>query len=215
VSTKHVIDELSAYIDGEAENALDIARHLQVCEACARHHLQLLKLSTHVQALPKLEAHPGFRTRVLAEVAQTSMRAAPWRIHFGVPQMAFAALFLAILTIGVMQWQQDSGPSAAQKLVQEAAPWVDEELVVIALQRLDETGADLSLFESSAEHVDTDDLLDVSIDDVMNLLAENVQYDIPDDVVLQDFDLYTAMEKLDVQETQQFEALLSDYINKG
>ncbi len=42
----HVLDELSAYIDGESRDPEFIARHLQSCPECARRHVELLKLST-------------------------------------------------------------------------------------------------------------------------------------------------------------------------
>ena len=68
MSTPHVLDELSAYIDGESREPQAIARHLQSCPECARRHVELSKLAQHVHALPAPEVLPSFASRITARL---------------------------------------------------------------------------------------------------------------------------------------------------
>lgn len=79
---RHVTNQLSAYIDGEARHPERIAAHLDRCEACEREYQELLTLSASMKALPRPDVRPEFATRVMAHVRETTRRPArvaqPW-----------------------------------------------------------------------------------------------------------------------------------------
>ena len=116
-----MLDELSAYIDGESRNAPAIARHLQSCPECARRHVELSKLTRHVHALPAPEVLPSFAARVVARLDQADAPAR-WHDRFLVQHAlptawALAAVLLIVGTAYVVIQEVESRsdlPSVAE-----------------------------------------------------------------------------------------------------
>ena len=96
---RHVVEELSAYMDGEARGAERIARHLQECPDCAQRYSELLHLSAEVKGLPLPEVRPEFVTRVMAHVAEAPGARRPWLSPLLGPAAVIAAAALLVLAL--------------------------------------------------------------------------------------------------------------------
>jgi len=210
VSNRHVIDELSAYIDGEAKDPGRIRRHLQFCEACARHHLQLLKLSSHLRSLSGPAPQEGFATRVLARTAEEECPPVRRWPVFALYPAAVAILVLLLAGTGLYVWYGTTPSSPANM----AAVWNDDEAVVEAFERLIEEGADLSLFENGSES-EEDAIEDVSFDEVVDVLASAAWIDDEEDPPFVGEDLYGTMEALEQEDEAAVQALLREYLSAG
>lgn len=68
MNCRNVTGWLSAYIDGECPAAGRVARHLQSCPECARHHMQLLKVAGHIRNIPGPTGSREFADRVMARI---------------------------------------------------------------------------------------------------------------------------------------------------
>ncbi len=97
MKTHTTLENLSAYIDGEAKNADQVRAHLQQCAECAQRHLALAKISTDIQALPASEPRAGFAGRVVATIedGDDAYRRRPWWQTVGAPVAMAATLLLA------------------------------------------------------------------------------------------------------------------------
>lgn len=211
MSGEHVKEELSAYIDGEAPDPERIARHLQTCEACARHHLQLLRLSSNVRALPRPEVRPEFVTRVMAHIEENQVSARRRRWVFGMPQAALAALVLVVAGAGLYIWSARA-PRDSEPRVADNAVWTDEAVIVREIDRLIEEGADLDwLADMDQATVEPDEA--TSYDDVVGLLADASLESAYDDIAYPDDDLYTMIDALGEEETVILQELLLEYLD--
>lgn len=121
----HVLDELSALLDGEAEDAKRIEAHLRSCTACAAHYRELMALTTQVRKLRAPDPRPEFVTRVLAQVREDEQRnllSFPWwRWLSATPRVALAggalaaAVFAAVLGYA---WLPASQPAVVPVVAQ-------------------------------------------------------------------------------------------------
>jgi hypothetical protein len=78
VKRHYSIEELSTYIDGEAEDPEQVAEHLRICVLCGHLHEELSTLSRHVQVLPSVKVRPEFLTRVMANAGAARGRQRSW-----------------------------------------------------------------------------------------------------------------------------------------
>lgn len=137
---RHVTEELSAYLDGEARAPGGIARHVAQCPACARRLEELRRLRETLAALPAPAPRPDFDVRVLA-----ALEAAPAPRRW--PVLLAPAAALAAMIIGmVFLYPRAPGPAPApgEAAVTVDARWQDDEAVVVELAALAESGEDLS-----------------------------------------------------------------------
>ena len=75
------IEELSAYLDGEAKNPGKVRQQLQESDDAARMYRALSKVSAHVRSLPKASVRSGFSGRVLAALeAPKPRRSSTWPV---------------------------------------------------------------------------------------------------------------------------------------
>lgn len=122
----HVVDELSALLDGEAEDAARIEAHLRTCSACAEHYRELKAVATQVRKLRAPEPRPEFVTRVLARVRedneQRTLISVPWwRWLSATPRLAFAGGALAAAVIAAVlgyAWLPAPQPAAVPVVAQ-------------------------------------------------------------------------------------------------
>ena len=124
--TDHVLDELSAYLDGEADDMARVARHIQHCEACAKRHIELLRLSNHLRHLPEPAVSPDFTARVIMRVEEDHPRA--WRTAFRPVRLAALALAACLIAMAAVVFQNrfasapaTSSPATAMSNPQLAA----------------------------------------------------------------------------------------------
>lgn len=68
---RHVLDELSAYLDGEASEPRRIESHLAACSECARRHGELAALSRAMRQMTAPPVGDAFAQRVAARIRET------------------------------------------------------------------------------------------------------------------------------------------------
>ena len=108
MNTHYSVEELSTYIDGEAEDPEQVAEHLRSCVLCGHLHEELSTLSRHVQALPSVEVRPEFLTRVMANVGTARGRQRSW-FAFAGARFAFAGS-VAVLALAAAVLYTARGP---------------------------------------------------------------------------------------------------------
>lgn len=165
----HVIEELSAYIDGESRDADSIARHLQSCPDCARHHVQLLKLSGHLKALAGPDVHPAFVTRVVARTREVP-RSRLWFPRLA-PRWTAALVIFGLVATGAWLGRPGGEAPPEPPVQQVNFAWQDDAQVVEALAGLMDAGLPVDLFGDLDEPAEND-APDVALESVLESLAE-------------------------------------------
>ena len=207
---KHMLEELSAYIDGESTRPGYIERHLQQCPGCARRHMQLQKMTTHLRALPPAEARPEFATRVIARLSEE--RAHNW---FGLSRPVAATLaVLLVLAVGLLAGNHHRNDRDAHRFIQASAVWNDDEKLVAEFSRLMEAGEDLTLF-TGAGAPDPINASDVTVDEVMVSLADKVLEETGTAPDYGEDDLDAVLGTLTPETETALQALLKEYVNEG
>lgn len=203
---RHVINELSAYIDGEASDPARIARHLQGCPECARRHIELLKLSAHLRRMPLPDVRPEFATRVMARIAEQEGAPAPFRGRRIADAMAVAALVALCVTLFSLWLRQDRETPPAQ-LVARSIALRDADAVVGAFVELFDEGVDEELVEETLKEPIWGHVY-YSSESIWELLAEvrpeNISLGFSD----ADNDLFSLIDGLDAQEHDALRELL-------
>jgi len=101
--SKHIkIDELSAYLDGEAGALPVLESHLESCDACREQLASMRSVSRKLQDLPMPEVHPAFALRVLAGISDqesTRGRTSILRWVYSLTSVAVAAVLILALTL--------------------------------------------------------------------------------------------------------------------
>jgi len=224
----HVLDELSAYIDGEARDPERIERHLRQCPACARRHLELLRLSSHLGALREPEVSPAFLTRVMAHAREAEPLPARRAWWAAAPRWGMA-IALIVAGLGLLYGNLPGGgtlpggrtapgpetPGAVAGLPEASADYLDDEAVVEALAALMDQGADLSYVAADTPRSWLMEDSTVTYDDVVALLAEEVEAEDGSFVTVMPDNVYGAIDSLEDTEAEAFESLLTDYMGKG
>ena len=92
------IEELSAYLDGEAKNPEKVRQHLRDSDDVARMYRALSKVSEHVRSLPEASVRPGFSGRVLASLESPNPR---WSLTRSVPAWASLAAIAVVVVLAL------------------------------------------------------------------------------------------------------------------
>ncbi len=213
MKNEHVLEQLSAYMDGEAADPRGVARHLQTCETCARRYLELRKLATQVRKLPPPVPHPAFTGRVMAHVRESQ----PVR-HRGLRVAWALAAALLLMLGGATVYLNAPWPGAAQpapgQLVAASKVWADEEAVVAEFCRLLDDGAVPFLVTAEAEP--DMEAVDIEVEDLVYALAmEGEGIGEIEEAVWYEDDFYATIDSLDEVEAAVFEELLIAYISEG
>jgi anti-sigma factor RsiW len=208
MSTKHVLDELSAYIDGAAKRPESIERHLRTCESCARRHMELLKLRSHVAGLRGPVARTGFEARVLARIDEAeSPRSFPWRL------VASVAGVVLVTAVALLVWQPWAPPSPERIVAESRALYGSEDQARAALEALAaaEPGSD---YLAEGVFIEEEEALpEVSVEEVLLYLAEAASDDVQDaPAPLPDGN---AIEALPDEELDLLESALDSYLYGG
>lgn len=199
MNDRHVMDELSAFIDGDVRDPERIARHLQTCEICAHRHLQLMKLSAHLRAVPQPEVPPEFLTRVMAHVTEIGPVRPRARFAPLWPRLTLALGALAILLSAGHLWFSPTAvntpPSLAASNSEDQAPLLTD---LPDPSPMEEPGEDL--------------LQDVTYDELMAVLAENAPEWTEDAALDSGQNLEDELDTLDPQDEALFQEVLSEYL---
>jgi len=204
MSERHVLDELSAYLDGESADPERIERHLQRCASCARRYMELSKLSANLKAMPAPEVHPAFKTRVMAEVAAAGpvRKRLSWRWAAGTAIVALAVV--AGAWFGLAPHGMDGRPAEAKVDLFSAE---GEALLVAELEeRLAESETGYSWAPQS--YMGEDELSD---DLWLDTLAETDLFDEFAVAVSTDNDLDSLLAALGDDGLDTFRELLTEY----
>ncbi len=137
---EHVIDELSAYLDGECTDPGRVEQHLEVCPQCAQRYKQLIELSERLHSLPRREPRAGFAARVMARLDELERpRATHHRLRWLVPAasaVAVAALAF-VISLGLTRMSRENGEQrgASRDNGTVAVSIPDESLLMDALEQ--------------------------------------------------------------------------------
>ena len=109
------LEDLWAYIDGEAKDAERVRAHLQQCAECAQRHVAMAKVSAGVQALPVPELRGGLASRVVAVIEDSEAHRGSWWQRVGAPVAVAAALLLTAGLFAVQSGTDTTVPDIAQR----------------------------------------------------------------------------------------------------
>ena len=211
-------EELSAYLDGEAEDAEKMARLLHEDSSAARQFLEMAKLSAHLKALPGPDIHPAFATRVLARVreeAPASRRSFRWAWIAG---PAVAALLIGILFGPYKPFTSEEGPAASPatgKALAERVLSLSKQPDETLTRQFAELFAEASM--PAEEGSDSEDLT-LNEPSEMNetaVLASISELDRDETSYPEDSDVYSQLDTLSESELQALQSLLTGNADKG
>ena len=219
MKTNHVLDQLSAYIDGEADHPELVARHLQQCAECARRHMELSKLSAHIKALPPTEPHPAFLTRVMANVAETEQASKrSWRPWWSLATVAMGVLLVCGATYFSTGTNRVAPASMASANPSAAPQAVDENALMQQIEERLALGSSTPLLEGDdgTPYVEAEGapetLADVA-NNIDQLASHRWDGTVSDDGEAEPV-LDTALDTLSDTEAQTFANLLDEYARK-
>lgn len=206
---KRAWEEVSAYLDNEADDPAAVARLLQRDADAATRHMAMAKLATHMNAMKVPEVDPAFATRVVAQVrAEREARSARWR-RLRVPVFAATVAALAVATAGLYALA-----TREQELPTNRWAEVDPDAIMVVLEeKLAENPEALepSWVYETASYPETDALADPWVD----VLAGEDWFVAFADAYDSNEDLDTLLFSLDETETETFKGLLVSYAQGG
>lgn len=218
MNDRHIeIEELSAYLDGEIEDAARIAAHLDACPQCARRYEDLSAAVQRVRSLSTPHVDPRFVGRVIAELAESREPAiVPFYRRFYMP-LAAAAVVLLLAAVGFTAYRFGARTAPAvgpgQTAVRGHAADPEDQLLAAIEYRLaegtTETPEEDFAYVPTAQVAAADPVTDEDIAaDVagagwLDMLAMNV-----DD----DADVDTLLDSMDAAERESFAELLEEYL---
>ncbi len=136
---EHVIDELSAYLDGEYADPGRVEQHLEMCPQCAHRYKQLVQLSERLHSLPHREPRAGFAARVMARLDELERPRTAHRLRWLVPAgsaVTVAALaFVISLGLTRISRENDVQRGASRDNATVAVSMPDESLLMGALEQ--------------------------------------------------------------------------------
>lgn len=213
MSQKHIsIDELSAYIDGEAKRPEAIRDHLQRCAECAQRHTQLAKLSSHLRTLPAPEVSPAFATRVMASVRE----ARPEPAGFRWLRWASVGVGVAAALVLAAAWMVNRPPAPPPAVANNTptAAANPERLMQIIAARI-EQGEDPGIAGYDMGELDDVEAVPESSDVELAALAQSEYFEPLANELEAEIDIDTMIASLNPEQVRVFKQLLSAYAKEG
>jgi hypothetical protein len=218
---QHLVETISAYLDGESDAPEKVARLIETDPEAARLFSELSRLSTGLKALPVPEVHPAFATRVMAHVREDRQAAGTATSRRWVWMNVFGALAAGVVAVlAVWPFLPDKGFTAPtksdpviaevlrlrnqpdQELNAQFGPLISEPEGTWAMAA--ETEGDIALVVHPAI---SDDAAEVA-GKVATLLSDENGYD-------EDADVFASLDSLSESQTEALRALLSDDADRG
>jgi hypothetical protein len=207
------LEELSAYLDGEARDPAAVERQLREDPEAAQHYRALTTLSTHLRRLPPPNVHPAFAARVIAAVssrrplAANQSRTVRLVMALGAPLVALA---LIAVTASVLRRTAPSSTTdlpVAEVLHPQAED--PEEVYDGLLDQLLYTDFEEALqwFDESPEAVAAEE-------DLVEILPSEEWLNSALAALDAESDLDDVVESLDPEEKEILETLLNEYAQK-
>lgn len=212
MNTEHVVDELSAYLDGEAPAPESIASHLQNCPECAQKYGELKKLSGQLRTLPAPDASPAFVTRVMAQTREKAPRQQRLWPRFAVP-LALAAVLALVLIGGVFYVRSTPPAKLPPPAITKDQPTALEHAIIMAeFENEWSSSEDAGLYEAEYSlGVEPEP----SVDEMVVALANTEWFDVLASNWEMEHDVDTMLYALDDEETAILEQLLQAYMEEG
>ncbi len=133
------VEELSAFLDGEAKHPEKVRRLLKESEDAARKHAELSEVSAQVRSLPEPYVRPGFSGRVMASLQDSEpRRSLPWQLPVGASLMTAALLAVVAVIVLNDRVTPPAVPTIASVPAQirpETAALENEDALVAELER--------------------------------------------------------------------------------
>ncbi|MDX9971703.1 MAG: hypothetical protein RBU21_01805 [FCB group bacterium] len=213
MSHKHVsIDELSAYLDGEARHSTAVRDHLQRCAECAQRHAELAKLSSHMRTLPAPDVSPAFATRVMAAVRETR----PEPLGFRWLRWASVGMGVAAGLVLAAAWVMNRPPAAPPAVAANSpAHAVDAERLMQVIEARIAQGEDPGAVEYAGADWDNAEAVPASADLELAQLAQSEWFDPLAEEVESTIDVDTMIASLSPEQVQVFKQLLAAYAKEG
>lgn len=216
---KRISEELSAYIDGEAEDSETTRRRIQQDAAYAKRHMELCKLSSHLKTLSPPEVQPAFLARVMAQV-QHSGPPVPHPLRRYAISVAGAAAVILIVVGFIVYSQLPITPISGPAIVeQRGAPResAGTSEATRALRQLQEGLAGGNYVEAAdaAQYLASEDYFDVYSEDILPVLASTEWFQSVARSFEAQEDLDRLIETLNVKETSVLATLLKTYAKEG
>lgn len=166
MKNEHVIDQLSAYLDGEAADPARIEAHLQDCLTCRKRYDELTRLSQYMRELAEPDVSPSFAARVVLRAKESNARPAALWPRF----MWSGAVAAALLLVTAAWFSVRTGTEAP-----DAPGVIDAGSPLSELQRRIADGDEAAIHELSG-WVDEEDFTS-STEDYPTVLAEVSAWD--------------------------------------
>ena len=99
----HVRDDLSAWIDGQADDPARIQSHLAECADCAEHYRELKTLSDTLKAMPAPLVGDDFALRVAARIRRPAPKLRYWPAASALLAAAAAIVIIAAVVMSLRQ----------------------------------------------------------------------------------------------------------------
>ncbi len=162
------IEELSAYLDGEAKNPDKVRQLLQESDDAARMYRALSKVSAHMRSLPKASVRPGFSRRVIASLeAPEPRRSLTWPVPVSA-SLAAAAVVAVLAVIGLNDTAEfpavQTVASTPAIYTPQPATLEDEDALVAELERRITSGAESEALLSGGLYEETDPVEELPAD---------------------------------------------------
>ncbi len=175
------LEELSAYLDGEASDARGVEELVRREPALARRSEDYTRLGALLRSLPEPDVHPAFVTRVVAHAVEAGPAPA-WR-WWQVLVPAFSCVVIALVALSVWQAQPTTNPQLASQAPSQPEnitlrkDWTDEESVVGAMETLIDQGVVLEVYAGEdgvevASEVETETTVEIPAVSTEPLTAE-------------------------------------------
>jgi len=211
MKNKDWTEELSAFLDGEAEQPDAVRRALDEDAALRGSAVVYRRMGNDLKALPKPDVHPAFATRVMAAIEEAEpapRRSLRWAWATGFATAAAVAVL--VLLLRAAPTAETPGFQLTEHAPVTAAPLSDDSSVLNEMALRLESGEELALFEEEATDLAAPDpgWLDTLYDEVYASLET---YD-PAADGQEDFLL--TLETLDAPERETLDALLRSYLEE-
>ena len=196
-----VLDELSAYLDGEARDSARVEAHLRTCAQCARQFEELSKLSTHMQRMAAPEPSVGFSSRVVAAARESGNP----RPRFGLAPWAAGLAACAVFAIAA--WVVSGSYVEPAETRSSGGPVEDDALAELE-SRMEDEDAILEV----ATWVEEEPMPEAN-GNVLMVMADAGWFDVSDDANFWEDDFDSSLLLLDEDEQAVFkELLIAEYM---
>lgn len=208
--TKETIEELSAFLDGEAKAPERIAEMLQKDPEAARYVAELRRLSERVRSLSPPAVNPAFSTRVLGRVREETARPSAWSRRPLVRLVGILAAAAVVLAVVGGAWLAGRQDLSSQSPMQVTS--LDPDALTAIIEQRIASGEEISIEEDlmfMTAYPEPED------SELFAALFEETFLDKLSQTLSAETDLDVVIPVLDAPEAETFRGLLMEYQTRG